>query len=219
MKGRIVLFLFALPFFAVGVWMGYSLGTMFGDAMDMRHWTPVQATVTRAGYETHSGDDSDTYEAYAQYTYTVQGQRYYGDRVSLAGGADNIGDYQQDLGNRLRDAMHRQAPVTAWVNPADPTDAVIDREIRWGLAGFKAVFLFVFGGAGLGMIAWSILAPKEKDKSDPRFADAPWLANDAWQSPVIRSGSKSAIVVCLGIRAFLEPRVLAVAVCHSSGAG
>ena len=202
MKGRIVLFLFALPFFSVGAWMGFSLGTMFSDAMEMRHWTPVQATVTQAGYETHSGDDSDTYEAYAHYTYAIRGQLYYGDRVSLAGGADNIGDYQQDLGNRLRDALHRQVPVTAYVNPADPTDAVIDREIRWGLVGFKAIFLFVFGGVGLGMMVWSILAPKEKDKSDPRYADAPWLANDAWQSPVIRSGSKSAMWFAWGFALF-----------------
>ena len=68
MKGRIFIFLFALPFFGVGVWMGYSAGADLADAWQMRQWVPVQGTLLRAGYEPHSGDDSYTYEAYADYT-------------------------------------------------------------------------------------------------------------------------------------------------------
>jgi hypothetical protein len=202
MKGRIVLFLFALPFFGVGAWMGYAVATDLAAAREMQGWTPVQATVTQAGVETHTGDDSDTYEAYGQFTYHWDGRIYYGDRISLSGGADNIGAYQQDLGGRLRSAMQRGETVTAWVNPDAPTESVIDREVRWGLIGFKSIFLFVFGGAGLAMIVWSIRAPREKDAADPRFADAPWLANDAWQSPVVRSGSKSAMWFAWGFALF-----------------
>jgi hypothetical protein len=38
MKGRIFLFLFALPFFGVGVWMGYSIAANITDAWQMRQW-------------------------------------------------------------------------------------------------------------------------------------------------------------------------------------
>ena len=193
MRGRIFLFLFALPFFGIGAWMGYSIGAALLEARQMQAWSQAEATLTRAGVETHSGDDSDTYEAYAEYTYTWQGQLYHGDRVSLASGADNIGDYQQDTGNRLRSALQRGETITVWVDPASPADSIIDRQVRWGLIGFKSIFFFVFGGVGLGMIIWAFKAPAEKDPDRPEFRDAPWLANDAWQSAEIRSGSKAAM--------------------------
>ena len=53
------------------------------DAAQMRAWVQVDASLTRGGYETRSGEDSDTYEAYAVYGYSYDGARYTGSRVSL----------------------------------------------------------------------------------------------------------------------------------------
>ncbi len=193
MKGRILVALFALPFLGVGVWMLWSIGSTLNDAWRMQDWQPVPARLASAGYETHSGDDSDTYEAYARYTYQYRGRAYAGDRVSLSGGADNIGDHQTELGNQLRRLLARGEPVTAWVNPDAPWDSVLDRDIRWGLLGFKSIFLFVFGGFGLGLLVYTWTRPKAKDPSLAQYQDAPWLLNDAWQTPSIRSESKAAM--------------------------
>jgi hypothetical protein len=202
MKGKIFTLLFALPFFGVGVWMAYSISTNLIDAAKMRQWEPTQASLQRAGYERHSGDDADTYEAYAQYTYDFGGQRYTGTRVAIAGGADNIGDYQTDLGNRLSQIMSRGETVTVYVNRDNPMMAIVDRSVRWGLIGFKSIFLFVFGGVGLGLIIFVLRSPKEKDLSAPEFREKPWLANDDWQSALIRSSSKSAMYFAWGFAAF-----------------
>jgi len=104
MKGRIIGTLFALPFFGVGVWMLWSISNSLVDSWQMNDWVQAEARLTRGGYETHSGDDSYTYEAYADYVYDFQGQSYSGSRVSLSSGADNIGDYQTDIGSNLRRA-------------------------------------------------------------------------------------------------------------------
>ena len=114
MKGRILTTLFALPFFGVGVWMFWSIGANFHDAWRMQGWHPVPAQLTAAGYETRSGDDSDTYEAYASYSYRYEGRAYTGNRVGLAGGGDNIGRYQTDMGNRLSRMHSRSEPITVW---------------------------------------------------------------------------------------------------------
>ena len=169
MKGKLFLLLFALPFFGVGVWMGYSIGSNLIDAWQMQQWTPVDAVLHRAGYETHSGDDSNTYKAYAEFSYSYGGQQYLNDRVAISGGGDNIGDYQQDLGRRLGGVMGRGESVTVYVNPADPSDSIVDPTIRWGLLGFKAIFFFVFGGVGLGLLIATFRAPKEKDLSAPNL--------------------------------------------------
>lgn len=193
MKGRIFVTLFALPFFGVGVWMFVSIGATFHDAWTMQRWEPVQGQLIAAGYDTHSGDDSDTYEAYAHYSYRYRGQDYEGSRVTLAGGADNIGDYQTDLGNRLAAMRSRGESVTVWVNPGAPAESIIDRDVRWGLVGFKSIFLFVFGGVGLGLLVFTWTRPGAKDATLLQYREAPWLLNDAWQTPEIRSGSRAAM--------------------------
>ncbi len=202
MKGKLFLFLFALPFFGVGVWMGYSAGSNLVDAWQMKQWVAVQGTLHRAGYETHSGDDSYTYEAYADYTYEFGGQQYSNDRVGIAGGADNIGDYQQDMGRHLSGVYSRRKTITVYVDPDEPSEAILDRSLRWGLIGFKSIFLFTFGGVGLGLIIFVFRTPKEKDLSAPEFRDSPWLANDTWQTTVIKSGSKTAMYASWAFAAF-----------------
>lgn len=193
MKGRIFLFLFGLPFFGVGAWMAWSIGSTVVDAAHMKHWVPVEATLQDAGYRMHSGEDSDTYEAYARYGYTYRGRRWTGSRVTPGSGGDNIGDYQQDTGRRLAAARSRGESVEVWVDPQHPQRSIIDRDIRWGMIGFESIFVVVFGGAGLGLLIWSWRAPTPKDKSDPRYEDAPWLADDAWQTATIRSSSKTSM--------------------------
>ena len=202
MKGKILGSLFALPFFGVGVWMLWSISSTIFDASQMANWTQVEARLSAAGYETHRGDDSDTYKAYARYTYTYQGQTYVGHRVSISGDADNIGDYQQDIGRRLSNAQASGASILVYVDPDHPSDSIIDRSIRWAMIGFKSIFVFVFGGVGLGMLIFIWRAPKEKDKSDPRFAGKPWLLNDDWQTATIRSGSKTSMYAMWAFAAF-----------------
>jgi hypothetical protein len=190
MKGRIFLILFGLPFFGIGVWMLWSISSGFTDAWQMQSWQPTVARLIQAGYNSHSGDDSYTYEAYAIYAYTIGGQEFTSDRVSITGGADNIGGYQQDMGRKLSGAFSRGEAITIYVDPDDPREAIIDRDLRWGLIGFKSIFLFVFGGAGLGLIIWAFRAPKQKDTSAPVYRDQPWLVNDEWQRPTVKSNSK-----------------------------
>jgi hypothetical protein len=193
MKGKILVSLFALPFFSIGVWMLWSISSTLLNAWQMDAWVQADARLTRAGYETHSGDDSDTYEAFASYNYSIGDQSYTGDRVSLSGGADNIGSYQEDIGRNLLNAHSSGESILVFVNPENPSDSVIDRGVRWGLLGFKSIFVFVFGGVGLGLLIAAWKAPKEKDQTLPKFQEAPWLVHDDWQTATIKSSSKSSM--------------------------
>ena len=185
--------IFALPFFGTGVWMLWSVSNVFLDAFQMQDWVQVEARLLSGGYTSHRGDDAYTYEAYARYTYDVQGQTFVADRVGLSSGSDNIGSYQQEIGNNLSRAHAGGESILVYVDPNDPSQAIIDRGVRWGMVGFKSIFLFVFGGVGLGLLIFMWRAPKEKDKTDPRYADSPWLLDDDWQTATIRSSSKASM--------------------------
>lgn len=201
-KGKIFLTLFALPFLAVGVWMLYAMGSELHDSWRMQDWQAVPATLSRAGVESRQGEDSTTYVAFASYEYNFRGQRYRGERVGLSSGADNIGSYQADTGRRLEAAWRAGESVTVFVNPEAPSESIVDRELRWSMLAFRSIFVLLFGGFGLGMSVFAIRSKPAADADDPRFANAPWLANDSWQTATLRSSSKASMYAAWGFAAF-----------------
>lgn len=185
--------LFALPFAGFATWMLWLVGSELTDAWAMRGWEAVNAELERAGVETRRGEDSDTYIAYATYRYTYAFVSYTGSRVSISSGADNIGSYQRDIGQRLAGALARNEPIVVWVDPSEPSSSIIDRKPRWGLLAFKSVFVLVFGGVGYGMLIAAFLSRSARVVEEANSGDAPWLANPAWQGDALRSGSRAAM--------------------------
>src|SRR5690606_11407922 len=114
-----------------------------------------------------------------------------GTRVAIDGTADNIGDFHRDLGRKLRNAAKSGRTIEVYVNPDNPAEAVANRDARWGLIGFKSIFLIVFGGVATAIL-YAVITHKPKDPSIVP-SDQPWLANDRWQADTIKSDSKFAM--------------------------
>jgi len=188
MKNPIWLRLFTLPFIAVGVWMLYSITTTLLTAADMKTWKTVQAQVLKGGYTSHQGKDAKTYEAYATYRYRYNGQEYESTRIAIDDTPDNIGSFHQDMGNKLSNAAATGAPIDVFVNPGNPSEAVIDRDIRWSMVGFKLIFVIAFGGAGLGLLAFTFMESRVEDPA--LYGDKPWMAKPEWAENRIVSGTK-----------------------------
>ncbi|MEM8548974.1 MAG: DUF3592 domain-containing protein, partial [Pseudomonadota bacterium] len=194
--GRLAGTLFGIPFAAVGVFMLVWIGNTVRQYVDMQAWIATEATVIDGGYRTLSGDDSDTYKAYGEYRYRYEGRDYVSTRVAMSDTADNIGSFQQELGRRLRNAAASGTPVTAWVNPADPADAVISRDLRIGFQAFKAVFGVVFGAVGFGVIfsSWRVSTLKKAARGAlATRSGTEWLANPDWNGEPIRSEARGAM--------------------------
>lgn len=200
MKNNFWLRLFALPFMAVGIWMAYSIGSTLIEGARMESWETINGYVISGGYETNSGEDSNTYKAYGTYRYDYKGRSYQGTRVAISETSDNIGDFHQDLGRKLSSAAGTNSPIDIYVNPDDPTESIVSRDIRWGLIGFKLIFLITFGGAGTALMIYTFMAPRETDPNE--FPDSPWLANKDWAQNQIPSGSKVMMYVGWGFAIF-----------------
>lgn len=200
-KPKLALALFALPFAAVGVGMLLvSVLPSLWEWQQMRSWQPVEAQVIEGGYRTQSDSDSTTYNAYARFRYEFAGMSYIGDRVAIASGSDNIGDFQQNLGRRLAGAKESNVPVTVWVNPEDPQQAIVDRQMRWSLLGFKMIFVLVFGGVGTGLLALAYFgASSELPNTD---TSKPWLTRREWASSMVSCDGKAKLWVAWGFAGF-----------------
>ncbi len=152
--------IFAVAFGAGGYWAGLKpLAETAMAAWSIRQWQPVSAQVLEVQLQKHtSSEGSVTYEVQTRYRYTMAGQSYEGQRVGLdpRGGADNLGDWQAQWHRTLRQAQDRGEPVTAWVNPQAPAQALLDPSVRWQLQIFRFPFALVFTGVGL-TAAWVFL--------------------------------------------------------------
>ena len=201
--GKIIAVLLFGAFAAAGIGLfAFSGVPMISGWYSAKSWQPVQAELLSHQLQRNQGDDSVTYSAKARYHYDYFGQRYLSDQVNFAGGSDNIGSYHQDMNSRLASISRSRHRLTVWVNPDKPSQAVIDREMRWGLLLVKSLFLFIFGGIGLGGLfliyrfrnAGKVLADAEPDK--------PWTHFSEWNRPTILSNAKTGNRVLLGIMLF-----------------
>lgn len=192
LKERWVLFLFGAPFAAVGLgFLFWGIVPQLVQWTAMKSWEPVQAQIVSAEMKSHRSDDSTTYSLHATYRYQYQGQSYTGNRVGISSGSDNVGDYHQRVIGPLERAERNGSTVTAWVNPQQPEQAVLNRELRLSLILFKGLFVLLFGGVGLGMWAYVFIArPDKTDVSSEQAAAKPWLSRRDWASPEIKSDGR-----------------------------
>lgn len=151
---------FAIGFGLGGYWAGLRpLAQTLQAAWQVRSWVAVPAQVLQADLRQRRGSEGGiTYALQARYRYEFGGARYEGTQVGLdaQGGADNLGDWQQQWHRRLQEAQSRNQAITVWVNPAQPSRSLIDPHIRWPLLMVRLPFALVFTGVGL-VAAWAFV--------------------------------------------------------------
>jgi hypothetical protein len=160
-------------FIGLGVWVSWdSTAPHVASAIQIRSWEPAEARLLAVDLERHhnrsSRSTTTTYEVKARYAYTWQGKPFEGTRIGVATEPDNIGSWQNETHARLREALKKSQPVTAWVDPAAPDRAVLDRDLRLGLLAMKSVFGLIFIGVGSLLAAALFLKwPPPENDSQP----------------------------------------------------
>jgi hypothetical protein len=212
------LLVFGIIFLVLGVSIsGAMMAPAVLDGMAARDWPSTDAELLEARIYVSGGQKDASFEAQARYRYRVKGQLYENDRVGLHSGSDNIGDFQQRLGQELIDAFTQGRQIRVWYDPLNPANSLLNRELRWGLLAFVGMFLLLFGGFGLGAIAIALgvrrtssVSPDDawvhpakglaggRPQAVPTTAQAayqgqsgPWLSNKAWQGPRIESSFRA----------------------------
>ena len=197
--------LFALPFAAVGVGAFVWAGKTLLDWRAASGWAAVPAEIVNVELEEHEDDDgATTYKTTATYRYDYAGQTHTGHRVAIDFGSDNIGDFQQRIYYELRGAHGRGAPITAYVDPNEPANAVLNRELRVGLLAIKGVFALVFGGAGFGLLFGARFGAKKlaaQNALREQFPDQPWRWRPEWANGRIAGSARGMAYVSIGFAA------------------
>jgi Protein of unknown function (DUF3592) len=158
---------FALFFFFGLGFFGFFLAPAM-QVLKARSWTAARCTVLASEVESHSGSDSATYSVAVRYRYQVDGVAYESDRYEFLGGSSSGYEHKQDIVERYPPGSR---PI-CWVDPADPTQAVLERGLTRGylFALIPGVFMLVGGGgAALALLAGRRRQP---DKAMPWLPEA-----------------------------------------------
>jgi hypothetical protein len=136
---------------AVALWA--SLPALIA-APQLANWPSVSARLEAVGDSSESsGKGTAPFRVTARYQYAKDGRTYRSERVALDDHLPASLAYQRERYRTLADALARNAPVTAYVNPADPTEAVLTRGL-----GAPIYFVALVGLALLVVFAVSIWA-------------------------------------------------------------
>lgn len=176
--------LFGLMFTGGGYFIAEETAwPMWQTWKDANHWQPVTARLLAI-----HGSDTDSR---ADYQYDYGGSSYQGNRVSLAGFKDNIGSYHRDIQDRLRQVLRDGGLLQIWVNPDYPSQAVIDRDMRWGLFALVSGFCSTFALIGLLVVLASLRSlGKSPEPGRPRL----WEMRKAWKQAQGTDGNTQSFV-------------------------
>ena len=133
-------------------------------------WQPTSARLLSV-----SGADNDTR---ANYRYDFAGASYQGTGVGISEFKDNSGSYHRDMQAYLREVERNGGILPIWVNPGNPSQAVIDRDMRWGLFALMSGFCSIFLLIGLGVIVASLSSSSQVgSRSRPTY----WQMRKTWR--------------------------------------
>jgi hypothetical protein len=94
--------------------------------------------------------------------------------------------------------------VTAYVDPAHPSSATLNRDLRPLLLAFEAVFALAFGGVGVALAFGGRIGARklaEKRELQARYADQPWRWRADWAAGEVRSSSRTTAYGAAGFAA------------------
>jgi hypothetical protein len=183
--------LFALPFLGVGLFMGGLMAVTIFEWRAAQTWEEVPAKIMAAKLHQYTdSDNSTTYSVSAHYQYHYRGQDYDNRQVSFYSGADNIGTFYQDIYAELAHYRDSKTLFRAYVNPAEPQQAVLYRDLRPAMLIFYLLFALVFGGVGGGLLvyAWrSGNMQQQQQRLRDLYPNEAWRWREDWARGRIRS--------------------------------
>ena len=162
------------------------------QAAKARSWPAVECEVLESSVAGHSGSDGTTYSIEVRYRYTWDGVEYVGDRYEFLGGSSSGRASKQEV----VDGLPAGTTTTCWVDPREPSSAVMHRGLSW--VYLFALLPLVFVAVGGGGMVWALTAGRTaarsgtvaSARSSPEGAPAATAFRevDAWSTPLAAAG-------------------------------
>ena len=165
--------LFGLPFACVAIFATYMISASIWEWQSAKSWIETEAQLKEVSLKTSRGSEGgSTYCLKGSYSYTFDTQKFTSDQMTFWSMTDNVGKFHQKYYKKLKG----RSSAICYVNPDNPEESVIVRELRIEMIGFFSLFLIMFGGFGFSMVGYAIYslfkAKKMTQSSNGDFIDS-----------------------------------------------
>ncbi|MGV3660361.1 MAG: DUF3592 domain-containing protein [Prosthecobacter sp.] len=192
--------LFGMPFILAGLAIGWFLYLpAIHSWWSARGWEQVPCWIEKADMESSRSKNSTTYNTKARFRYVFDGRTFHSEEVSLlGGGSDNVGTFQQEAFAQIRPYQGLEKPFRCFVNPERPQQAVLFRDLRWGLLLMMSLFPMVFPLAG-SLVA--VLGGKQAREARhaqqlvAKHPGEPWRWRREWEGETVRASQTGVLFV------------------------
>lgn len=166
--------------------------------IDARSWARVPCMVISSEVKSHSGNDGTTYSVNILYAYEYQESEFRSNRYDFMGGSSSGYRGKQEIVSR----HPRGAKTFCYVNPRDPTEAVLDRgfsPLMWfGL--IPLVFVLIGAGGLIGALRKSnrsagIIVAPDPASTGSRVQHAPADSGTIILNPKTTPGAKLLVAI------------------------
>lgn len=158
---RIMAFIFVGVFATAAFYLYYTLVISIYNTERAAQWVATPAKVLEYDLVKSATQSSNlradkSERVKAKYTYTYNGQEYTGTQVDFtADHADNFA--QERRADQMR--MLAEGDITVYVNPKNPSEAVVDRSLPAEKSLFTVIFLLFPCGFATMIIIYTVLYP------------------------------------------------------------
>ena len=157
-------FLFGAVFFLAGAFVTVFMAIKPLTLLDRtRAWVETPAQILDLELKRHPGrKGGPTYSIEMRYQYEFNGQTHTSERFTAFDRSDNVSSYHHTHYRHYKPLFDSKKPITCWVNPANPTEATVDRSLRFELLAFAHLFVFTFPLVGL-LVMLCVLSLRDTD--------------------------------------------------------
>lgn len=173
-----------------GIFALVGLGVLGGliipktyEYLAMQQWEPTPAKVIWTKLKSHRSDNGTTYSVDVFYRYEYEGQEYKSNRRGILSSSSS--------GRKSKNEFIRKNPpgteITCYVNPNQPREAVIERELGWW--ALFALFPVPFLAVGFGGL-WSTYRKRRAEEENAQtFPDMAQMSSAAQPVKLSSGGS------------------------------
>ena len=159
-------------------------------------WPEVQAYVVYVDRDVSYSSKGVKHDRLkCRYRYSYEGQEYHGDEIGLQGDTAEIGHWKDELSLQLIQAEGEGTPIPCYVDPRQPSRAVLSRTFR--AADFWTSLWLWFGGAcfGIFMLSVSFYVFRQRLQSgrlEAAHPGQPWLWKSEWRGDGLKPQANAA---------------------------
>jgi len=142
----------------VGMALLWQGGLMFQTYFASSDWPRVQGKLIKAEIYRKVGRNSSTMGIRGSYSYEYEGTPHLGSKFEISGGSNTDIEGKKKKVADLKAASAAGQPLEVFVNPSDPTDSFIYREL--------STDMFLITGLGLMVtwVGWKVAKPLFRSK-------------------------------------------------------